>query len=66
MDDDDGIVEAATGSHQMTRSFSPSNLQLPTDFMSQRLDRESSLEAIHQLPGLVMCLNVTSISSTLF
>ena len=61
MDAGDGIEEIAGGvdsehgSHY-ARSFSPSNLQLPVDFIStQRLDRESSLEAIQQ-PGSVVIL----------
>ena len=70
LDDGDGIEDAFTagtgggggdiergGTHQYSRSFSPSNLQLPTDFVStQRLDRESSLEAISQPSGSVHCI----------
>ena len=70
MDDGDGIEDtfgpAGAGeggddsggghqSHQYSRSFSPSNLQLPVDFIStQRLDRESSLEAIPHPSGSVV------------
>ena len=44
--------------HQYPRSSSPSNLQLPADFIStQRLDRESSLEAIPQHSGSVVIHN---------
>ena len=47
--------EHAGGGQQFSRSFSPSNLQLPADFISaQRLDRESSLEAIPQPSGLAV------------
>lgn len=59
MDEGDGIedtfgIEYAGGTQQYTRSFSPSNLQLPADFIStQRLDRESSLEAVPQPSGSV-------------
>ena len=62
MDAGDGIEEIAGGvdsehgsTHHYTRSFSPSNLQLPVDFISaQRLDRESSLEAIQQPESVVI------------
>ena len=67
LDDGDGIEDTfaagagggAGGSehgdtHQYSRSFSPSNLQLPADFISTRLDRESSLEAIPQQSGSVL------------
>jgi hypothetical protein len=56
MDDGDGIEDTfAGGTQQFPRSFSPSNLQLPADFIStQRLDRESSLEAIPQQSGLAV------------
>ena len=61
VDEGDGIADtfgaAADGggaTHEYSRSFSPSNLQLPVDFIStQRLDRESSLEAIPQQSGSV-------------
>ena len=61
VDEGDGITDtfgaAADGggaTHEYSRSFSPSNLQLPVDFIStQRLDRESSLEAIPQQSGSV-------------
>ena len=61
MDEGDGIADTfgtAAGSggatHEYSCSFSPSNLQLPVDFIStQRLDRESSLEAIPQQSGSV-------------
>ena len=47
--------EHSSGARQFYRSFSPSNLQLPADFISaQRLDRESSLEAIPQQSGSVV------------
>ena len=47
--------EHSGGAQQFYRSFSPSNLQLPADFISaQRLDRESSLEAIPQQSGLAI------------
>ena len=41
-----GYSDGAQG-HAYTRSFSPSHLQLPTDYISNRLNRESSLEAVH-------------------
>ena len=47
--------EHSGGAQRFCRSFSPSNLQLPADFISaQRLDRESSLEAIPQQSGLAV------------
>ena len=51
MDEGDGVdvggYSDGAREHDFPRSFSPSHLQLPTDFISQRLDRESSLEAVY-------------------
>ena len=58
----DDSEHAGGGARQACRSFSPSNLQLPADFISaQRLDRESSLEAIPQQAGLAVNNIVTLI-----
>ena len=63
MDDGDGIedtlgvattTDAGVGG-EFPRSFSPSHLQLPVDFISaHRLGRESSLEDVHQQSGSVV------------
>ena len=44
--DIDVYSDGAQG-HSYTRSFSHSHLQLPTDYISNKLNRESSLEAVH-------------------
>ena len=61
-----GGSEHAGDTHQYPRSFSPSNLQLPADFIStQRLDRESSLEAIPQQSGSVI-LHIIILSACMY
>ena len=57
VDESDEVKEAGAyeygKGHEYSRSFSPSNLRMPSDFVHQRLGRESSLEAVHERPGLV-------------